>query len=241
MDTETWDSDTVRAVVFDVGGVFFLPTPGPFREAFAALGVTASANDEDFHRAHYVATAAFDSAAGNGGSGDGWHAYLSSYATVVAPHHDVRIDEFTGEWPPEWSWPQADAVDALRRLVDAGWPVAIVSNSDGTVEDRLRERGICQVGDGDGARVLHITDSHVVGAHKPDPVIFADVLALLADRDIAPSECLYVGDTHSADVVGAIAARMQVVQIDPYDLYADHDHPRAVSVAEVVNRLLAVD
>jgi HAD superfamily hydrolase (TIGR01509 family) len=239
MNAETWDADDIRAVVFDVGGVFFLPTPEPFRVAFAAAGVTASASDVDFHRAHYVATAAFDRAGGENGSADEcWHAYLSTYAAVVAPDHDVRIDELAGDWPPDWGWPQADAVDALRRLVDADWPVAIVSNSDGTVEDRLRSAGVCQVGDGDGASVLHITDSHVVGAHKPDPAIFVDVLAVMAERGIAPSECLYVGDTRSADVLGATAAGMRVVHIDPYDLYVDHDHPRAASVVEVVDRLL---
>lgn len=246
MRGETWTVDGVRAVVFDVGGVFLLPTPGPFREVFAEVGVSASASDDDFHRAHYLATAALDRVDDEGGDSRAcWTAYRDAFSDVVAPDHGLGADALAQLWDgpaiERWAWTQPDAAEALRHLVDAGWPVAIVSNADGTVEESLRRRGICQVGDGDGASVLHITDSHVVGVHKPDPSIFADVLARLADLDIEPDRCLYVGDTRLADVVGARAAGMQVVQIDPYDLYVDHDHARAASVVEVVDRLLAID
>jgi FMN phosphatase YigB (HAD superfamily) len=246
MSGEIWDVGDVRAVVFDVGGVFVLPTPVPFREAFAASGVDASMSDADFHRAHYEATAALDAADEMGaGPEEIWREYRSVYARIVAPGHGLTDEALVPLWAgpaiERWAWPQEEATAALARLVDADWPVAIVSNADGTVEESLRLLGVCQVGDGDGASVLHITDSRVVGVHKPDPAIFTDVLVLMAERSIGPEQCLYVGDTRSADVVGAMAANMQVVQIDPYGLYGDHDHPRATSVADVVDRLLASD
>jgi hypothetical protein len=69
--------------------------------------------------------------------------------------------------------------EALRQLVDAGHTVAILSNSDGTVEEQLRTLSVCQVGEGDGARVRLIADSAVVGIAKPDPGIFHQVQTLL--------------------------------------------------------------
>lgn len=250
-------TSSIDAVVFDVGGVFVLPNPEVLRPALAELGVDAP--DETFHRAHYLGTASLDLVRSDAGAtSNGWPEYLSTYAHTLLARSD-------GPWTQEvapgrdmvatvasalrriwdrpaielWSWVQTEAVDALARLVEAEWPVAIVSNADGTVEESLRARGVCQVGDGDGCSVLHITDSHVIGIEKPDAAIFTDVLAVMAERDVAPGQCLYVGDTWSADVVGARAAGMQVVQIDPYDLYTDHDHAGARSVTEVVNGLLA--
>ncbi len=49
----------VRAVVFDVGGVFLLPSPEVLRPALAAVGAVVEA-DELFHRAHFVGTSTLD-------------------------------------------------------------------------------------------------------------------------------------------------------------------------------------
>ena len=49
---------------------------------------------------------------------------------------------------------------------------------------------------------------------------------------------LYVGDTVHADVRGAQAAGMPVVQLDPYDLHADFDHLRLPTVAALADLLL---
>ena len=72
-----------------------------------------------------------------------------------------------------------------------------------------------------------IVDSGVIGVRKPDPAIFAPALEALgtgADRT------LYVGDTVHADVRGARAAGMAVVQIDPYDDHDGFDHDRIVDL-----------
>lgn len=45
------------------------------------------------------------------------------------------------------------------------------------------------------------------GRRKPHPAIFAAALAAL---DCGPGEALYVGDTHAEDVVGALAAGLDV-------------------------------
>jgi putative hydrolase of the HAD superfamily len=243
-------SPDVGAVVFDVGGVFVLPNPEVLRPALVAAGLDAC-DDHGFHRAHYAGTAVLDAVrADPDAESSGWPEYLWAFvATVLGPRAgddvvEVGVDALRSVWSRPaielWSWVQAEAVDALASLVAADWPVAIVSNADGTVEESLRARGVCQVGEGDGSCVLHITDSRVVGVEKPDAAIFADVLAVMAEHGIAAERCLYVGDTWSADVVGARAAGMQVVQVDPYDLYSGYEHPRARSVAEVWDRLASV-
>ena len=67
-------------------------------------------------------------------------------------------------------------------------------------------------------------DSHVVGVVKPEPRIFE--LALNALKT-SPAECLHVGDSVRYDVVGAQAAGMTVVHIDPLELCdSGRPHPR---------------
>jgi putative hydrolase of the HAD superfamily len=81
-----------------------------------------------------------------------------------------------------------------------------------------------------------VVDSTLVGMAKPDPRIFEPMLAALG----LPSErVLYVGDTVHADVRGATAAGLPVVQLDPLELHADFDHLRLPDVTAVVELLLA--
>ena len=69
---------------------------------------------------------------------------------------------------------------------------------------------------------------------KPDPAIFAPALAAL---DTDPARTLYVGDTVHADVLGATAAGLPVVQLDPLDLHRDHDHWRLPDVGALADHL----
>lgn len=232
------------AVVFDVGGVFVLPNPAVLRPALEALGARPSADDADFHRAHYHATAALDAGYRAGlARSERWAAYLRTYAVMATGGADVSADEFEPAWQRPalevWSWVQRPAVAALRRLVDAGVPVAVVSNADGTVEELLRRSAIAQVGPGEGAEVLHIVDSHVVGVEKPDPAAFAPALAVLAERGVPPERCVYLGDTAAADVVGARAAGMHPVQLDPHGTCEPDGHDLVPSVDALVDAVLA--
>src|SRR5438105_4185147 len=88
---------------------------------------------------------------------------------------------------------------APLRSAGTGVALAIVSNSDGTLEERLCREGICQVGPGAGVPMAIVIDSDAVGVAKPDPAIFH--LAMEA-TGIAPDRALHVGDTVGADVEG---------------------------------------
>lgn len=77
----------------------------------------------------------------------------------------------------------------------------------------------------DGPTALQVLARHGVAEHfaatlisadfgrrKPHPAIFNAALAAL---DCAPAQALYVGDTHAEDVVGALAAGMDVAWLAP--------------------------
>ena len=46
--------DDIDAVIFDMGGVFFLPDHRRITAALATAGVAASADADVHHRAHYL-------------------------------------------------------------------------------------------------------------------------------------------------------------------------------------------
>jgi putative hydrolase of the HAD superfamily len=65
---------------------------------------------------------------------------------------------------------------------------------------------------------------------KPDPRIFH--LALDA-MGIAAGDAWYVGDMPGIDVVGARAAGLHPVLMDPYQLHLDADFDRVSSLTEL--------
>ena len=130
-----------------------------------------------------------------------------------------------------WSRIGEGVDDALARLRDAGIKLAIVSNSEGTVEAMLEEVGLRRHFD-------TVVDSWVVGVAKPDPRIFHLALDRLG---VGPAEAIMVGDTPDKDIAGAQAAGTAAVLIDPLDLHALHalaEVPRFTDVPAFVDDLL---
>jgi len=118
--------------------------------------------------------------------------------------------------------------ESLDRLRDAGLKLAVVSNSEGTLEKMLEEidlRSPFEV----------VLDSSVVGVTKPDPRMFQLALERL---NVSPAEALMVGDSPSADVDGAHAAGIRAALIDPYDFYPWSRAPRFSDVAALTEVLL---
>ena len=128
-----------------------------------------------------------------------------------------------------WSRVIPGVPDALRDLHAAGLKLVVVSNSDGTVEDGMEAAGL-------RPHLHYVVDSTVVGFEKPDPRIFEHALETAHAR---PERTLHVGDLYTVDVLGARAAGLHAILIDPYGDWNDVDCPRAPDVAAVARQLLS--
>jgi HAD superfamily hydrolase (TIGR01509 family) len=106
--------------------------------------------------------------------------------------------------------------EALERLRGAGYRLAIVSNSEGTIDAMLTEVGLRPYFE-------TVVDSAVVGSVKPDARIFRIALERLG---LAPSDVVMVGDLPTADVFGPRALGIRAALVDPHDLHAWVDAPR---------------
>ena len=207
------------AVLLDVGGVFHLPDHDRIVAAMARSGVDVDPADLD--RAHYAGVLALTDF--TEGDRNIWLAYNRGYARALGADEQVEavaealLNEFTTGGV--WTRIIPGSRDALVSIAATGVKLAIVSNADGSVEAQLAADGICQMGNGSGVAMDAILDSSVVGVAKPDPRIFEIALERLG---VTADRAIHVGDTPAADVVGARAAGIMPVLIDPYD-----DHPDA--------------
>lgn len=112
-----------------------------------------------------------------------------------------------------WGRPHPFAGRVLADLHRLGVKLAVVSNSGGDLEPLLARHGLLRDLD-------VVIDSGIVGVEKPDPRIFL----LAAERvGVAPGEAVHVGDLYSVDVVGARAAGVEPVLVDPGNLWPQSD------------------
>lgn len=126
-------------------------------------------------------------------------------ADLQAIHRTNNIWEIV---PPEV--PQA--LEGLRGL----YRFAVVSNANGTVRDKLRRVGLASYFD-------VILDSHEEGVEKPDPRIFRTALDRMG---VSAAEAVHVGDFYHIDVVGARAAGIEAILLDPGGAHEDKRVPR---------------
>lgn len=117
---------------------------------------------------------------------------------------------------------------ALDRLRAAGLRLVVVSNADGSLERTFGRLGLRD-------RVDVLLDSAVVGVEKPDPRIFREAVAA---SGADPGATVHLGDFFHIDVVGARAAGLRAVLVDPAGLHADRDCERTPSLAAYADALL---
>ena len=226
----------IKAVFLDVGGVFHLPTEERLREALRGAGFELPA--DGLARAHYAGMTGHDR-----GRGD-YSRLMEPYVVEMVRALEVpdaqveaaRTAVLTAlTTPGAWAGHIRDSIEELTRLAATGVRIAIVSNSDGTVAARLREEGICQVGEGPGVAVDAIVDSGTVGIDKPDPRIWEPALAATG---VTPEEAVHVGDSLLTDVGGAQAAGIRPIHFDPFRLCEHDDHLHAERLADVTRMVL---
>jgi putative hydrolase of the HAD superfamily len=204
-----------QAVLLDAGGVLLLPDDRAILRELTAVGIEP--DPARFARAHYVGMRGID-------RGDSW----ADYSRAYLEHLDVFSDDAAAALNRAyigmlWDVVIPESYAALPRVAESFAHVAVVSNSEGTVEELLRTTGIAQVGPGDGVDVLAVIDSSVVGIAKPDPAIFHHTLDLIG---VDPSDAVHIGDSVRFDVEGARAAGVHALHFDPYEVCDDtgHDH-----------------
>jgi putative hydrolase of the HAD superfamily len=214
--------------------VFHLPTEERMREALRGAGFALPPNV--LARAHYAGMAGHDRSSDT-----------TEYVEILGPYVEEMVRDLEvprGQVaaaeaallaaltvPGAWAGHLAESIDQLPALAATGARIAIVSNSDGTVEERLREEGICQVGPGPGVTVDAVIDSAAVGIRKPDPRIWEPALAATGAR---AEEAIHVGDSLVTDVGGARAAGIRPIHFDPFLLCSLADHEHADSMAAVI-------
>lgn len=220
----------IDAVLFDIGGVFTLPEPSLVQEELRSRGHEPPTDLEWYRKAHHAGVRAITNGASiiDEGRKDFWFHYEEAYVTTLGLEFDEK-----GFEQISWTWVQPHNVTGFQRIAGR-LPVGIVSNNSGTAAEQMVDAGVCQVGPGPLTEAVVVIDSTLEGVAKPDPAIFTPALEALGT---APERTLYIGDTYHADVVGAQAGRLPIVQLDPYDDHADMDHIRAADVGVIANWL----
>jgi putative hydrolase of the HAD superfamily len=219
-----------QAVLLDVGGIFHLPDHQRILDALARGGF--SAGQIDFDRAHYAGTIAFTSDDVGVPWRQFWRRYLDAYVEVCGVPTQLRPEvhrHLDSEFAVAALWSRIipGSADGLRALAATGVRLGVVSNADGTVQERLAAQELLQVGPGPGVAVECVIDSGAVGVSKPDPRIFRIALEAM---QVAPTGVWYVGDTPAIDVAGALAAGLVPVVMDPYGLLDGADYVRVRSL-----------
>jgi len=210
---------------------------------FAAHGVRAESSE--IARAEAAARPALSQWLSGGASQQGADTHFSFLRNVLdhlpagralPPPERARIAEAAsariyrpGASDELWNVPLPGVADALAALRAAGLRLVVVSNADGTVERGLTRAGLRGLLD-------VVIDSHVVGFEKPDPRIFAHALA---GSGASPDNTLHVGDLYAADVVGARAAGVHALLLDPHDDWPPVDCARLPDVPALARAILA--
>jgi FMN phosphatase YigB (HAD superfamily) len=228
-----------KALLLDVGGVFFLPDRQRIVAALARAECVTTAERVD--AAHYPAAARFvldlDVEADWPGA---WSRYLDAYVEACGVPDDRRDDahrHLDSEFADAalWVQPVPGAKEGLAALHDSGVKLGIVTNADGLMAERLAAREILQVGPGTGVEVGCVIDSGNVGVMKPDPRIFHIALDAL---DVAPEDAWFVGDMPAFDARGAQRAGMRALIVTTVPEEHRGGYDLVTSLKDVVDLVL---
>jgi putative hydrolase of the HAD superfamily len=225
----------VRAIFLDAGNTLIRMDYAAIAAALARHGVRVTI--DELQRAEWRARVRLDtevlSPLGLDASTEN-RTTADRYLALLLAEIGVRDDAVVsamGAWrrayrPPVGLWTVAEpaAEAALAHVRAAGVPAAVISNSNGSVASILESVGL--------ARYLDfVIDSGKVGVEKPDPRIFR----LAAERaGVAPEDAVYIGDLYSVDVVGARAAGLDAILLDPGACWGARDCPAAPDVLAAV-------
>ncbi|MBI1847871.1 MAG: HAD-IA family hydrolase [Candidatus Rokubacteria bacterium] len=158
------------------------------------------------------------------------------YLLAAAGVTESRVVRAVADWRRTYNVPvgvwdtvEPGAEAALVAARRAGLVTAVISNSNGSIRGILQALRLAPHFD-------FVLDSSEVGVEKPDPRLFR---LALERAGVAPGEAAYVGDLYSIDVLGARAAGMDAILLDPGACWGARDCRTASDVLEAVHALLA--
>ncbi len=224
----------VSTVFLDAGGVLVEPDWGRVSATLARHGIDAAT--EALANAEPAVRRAQDSPAGALLNDENrLRAFFRAVAVAAGAASNAALEAGISGLEQQharnnlWGRVVADARDSLERLRATGRRLAVVSNANGTVRAHFERLGLAGYFD-------VIVDSGEVGVEKPDPRIFQLALAQL---HVPPHETIHVGDLFHIDVVGARAAGLTPILLDPLGLYPDADCWRVSSLTALADYLAA--
>lgn len=112
-----------------------------------------------------------------------------------------------------WHREDRELRPTLHELRRRGYALAVISNSDGRLKQKLKDIQLLPYFD-------LVVDSDEVGIEKPDARLFR---LGIQQCGLSPAESLYVGDLYAIDVLGARQAGIKAVLYDPAGLYAAYE------------------
>ena len=146
-----------------------------------------------------------------------WKSFFDGLLGSLGVQDTEVLSELTFEWRAARNWTRVlpGTAEVLQRLASK-YDLAVISNADGTIGRLLKQVEL--------ARFFRtVTDSGIVGVHKPSPEVFH---LALESMQTDPEESVYIGDSYSVDFLAARAIGMQAVLFDGSGSYTDLDVPK---------------
>jgi HAD superfamily hydrolase (TIGR01509 family) len=223
----------IRAIFMDAGYTLLFPQVEKLAQDLQAAGFSASA--EQFHQAERTGKKKLDEVlwpqiregrVPRTSNHVFWQFYLTALMELLNTAPESRtafLERVISGFRDTLTWSKVmpDTVPVLNKLKAAGYYLAVISNSDGSVEGELQRAGLDEY-------MEFVIDSSVVGVEKPHPEIFE---MALERSGFKPEEAIYVGDTHPIDVGGAELAGLRGILIDWVGAYPDATCPRITSLS----------
>jgi putative hydrolase of the HAD superfamily len=217
-----------KVIFFDVGNTLLFPNRARIHAPLTERGFQP--DPEYLRDLERRMKNEFDSMMTQDGSHDHsfWSMFYSQLLVEIGLKDDAVRDQLvTGiRNSANWDVVPPGTREHLQQIGER-YPIAVISNADGRIEDVLRECGI-----DDCFRT--ITDSGLVGYEKPHPEIFRQALQSMK---ASPEDSLYVGDMYSVDYLGATGAGMQAVLMDIPGAYREKGLPRVENLQQLQSML----
>ena len=226
-------STPVRAIFMDAGNTLLFPQVEKLAQELEAAGFPM--RPEYFHQAEREGKKKLDEVlwpqiregrVPRTSNHVYWQYYLAALTELLDGPAETRaaaIERVIAGFRDIHTWSKVfpDTVPVLKKLKAAGYYLAVISNSDGSVEGELQRAGL-------GEYLEFVIDSSVVGVEKPHPEIFQ---MALERSGIKPDEAVYVGDTYPTDIGGAELAGLRGILIDWVGAYPEATCPRITSLS----------